>query len=65
MEKVYCSLKNCNVTIWREKILANSVEDITNMMIQGRYCCSNNDAWCDCEDVSGIEKNDTIVEMSV
>lgn len=33
MEKVYCSLKNCNVTICREKILANSVEDITNMMI--------------------------------
>lgn len=50
MEKVYCSLKNCNVTIWREKILANSVENITNMMIPGRYCCSNNDAWCDCED---------------
>ncbi len=50
MEKVYCSFKNCKVTIWREEILANSVEDITNMMIQGRYCCSNNDAWCDCED---------------
>ena len=59
MEKVYCSFKNCKVTIWREEILANSVEDITNMMIQGRYCYSNNDAWCDCE------KNDTTVEMSV
>ena len=47
MEQMYCSLKKCNVTIWRENILARSLEDAPNATILGRYCCSKNDYQCD------------------
>lgn len=47
MKQVFCSLKNCNVTIWRESISARSLEDVGDAMIHGRYCCSDNDYQCE------------------
>lgn len=46
MKQAFCALKNCNVTIWREGIRANSIEDAVDVMIPGRYCCSKNDYRC-------------------
>lgn len=60
MASVYCSYKDCNVTIGRESIPAGTLEN-PKATIPGRYYCSGNDYTCDhsdsrCELKKEIEK---------